>query len=274
MITYILPPAMQQLADSIRGKSLHRQVQKVQLFFNRYPYFILEDKHRFVTPTELHEMGKGDCKAHACSKYFVLHAAGVPLDKLWLIYTRRPQDRVPHMILMAGDLLLDLKAFVYSTSNTPYIPLIGINHEWKGMCENAPEAWRGFGDPREIIWDFKYYNFDTWFWRLMHIYTFWSWGKFFKRLEAEVEQKKSFADSLKVTPFERAVAELGVVPDTRHVSPETEAEVSEIFTQSGHQLSPELFNKLSARAQKEMQGFIRHNQSGLMAIANKLGVKL
>lgn len=274
MITYILPPAMQQLADSIRGKSLRRQVQRVQLFFNRYPYFLLDDKKRFVTPIELDTLGKGDCKAVACAKYFVLHAAGVPLDQLWLIYTRRPHDHAGHMILMAGDLLLDMKAFVYSTKNTPYVPLFGINHESRGACKNSTEVWCGFGDPHDIIWDFKYYNFNAWFWRLLHTYTFWSWNKFLKRLEAEVEQANYFAESLKVSPFERAVAETGVVPDARDLSAETLAEVTELVKKSGGQLSPALFMQLSERARDEFQSFIMRNKSGLTEISKRMGVIL
>ena len=80
MPNFILPKAMQQLADSIRGKTLHRQIQRVQLFFHHhYGYFIGADKWIILTPLELHTAGRGDCKAHAISKYLVLLRAGVPM---------------------------------------------------------------------------------------------------------------------------------------------------------------------------------------------------
>ena len=273
MINYILPPVLQQLADSIRDKSLRRKVARVQAFFTRYTYFVTDKKY-FVTPTEMVLAGGGDCKAHAIGKYLVLHASGVPLDQLWLIITKNVQ-RTKHMILMVGDQVLDLRALTYNVPNVPYIPMFAINHESRGFCENACEAWFGFGDPKKIIWDFTWYNFDTPFWRLMHTFSFWSWNKYVKKLEEEkVNAEKSFAQQLQATPFERAVAEVGIVPDARHVSPETEAEVQAIFAQAGGQISPALWGKLSARGQAEMSKFAQQNKSGLMAVANKLGVKL
>ena len=271
MIVYLLPPVLQQLADSIRDKSMHRKVARVQSFFTRYAYFVTDKKH-FVTPTEMVQAGGGDCKAHAIGKYLVLHAAGVPLAQLWLIITRNVQ-RTPHMILMAGDQVLDLQSRTYTVPNVPYIPFYGINHVSCGICDNAPEAWLGFGDPAKVIWDFTWLSFDIPFWRLMHIYTFWGWNKFVKKMEAE-KMQSDFAKSLQMTPFEQAVAESGVEANKRGVSPETEAELSQLVTQAGGQFSPALFGKMPARAKQELAVFIQNNQSGLMKIGQKLGVKL
>lgn len=272
MPDFVLPLSMQQLAEAISGKSLHRQIQRVQVFFHqRYGYFIGDDKRTILTPMELAAAGKGDCKAHAISKYLVLLRAGVPMSDMRLVLTRNEQ-RIGHMILLVGDRVLDLKAFVYATTDVPYIPINGFNHQSHGCCEGAAEALLGFGRREDVIWDFNYITFDNKVWRFLHTYHFWHWRKFNKKLEAEMQS--DFAKTLQVSPLERAVAEVGVIPDTRAVSPETEREVQVLFAQSGGKLTPAIFGKLSARAQTEMQNFIRSNQAGLMAIADKLGVKL
>ena len=274
MPNFILPKAMQQLADSIRGKSMHRQIQRVQMFFLRYGYSIDADKWIIRTPLELDAAGQGDCKAHAIAKYLVLLRAGVPMDSIRIVQARNAQG-AGHMILLVGDRILDLQAMVYGLKNVPYRPLVGWNHETYGICENGVESWLGWVRMEDVIWDFNWVTYDNFVWRFIHRNHFKHWRKFNKKLEAEAEmQKKTFADQLKATPFERAVAEVGVIPDTRHVSPETEAEVQAVFAQAGGQISTALWGKLSARAQAEMSKFAQQNKTGLMAVANKLGVKL
>ena len=177
-----------------------------------------------------------------------------------------------HMILLVGDRILDLQAFVYSLEKVPYRPLIGWNHETYGICENGVQAWLGWGRMEDVIWDFNWVTYDNFVWRLIHRNHFKHWRKFNKKLEAEMQS--DFAKSLQMTPFEQAVAESGVEVDKRGVSPETEAELLQLVTQAGGQFSPALFGKMSARALAEMQVFIKNNQFGLMKIGQKLGVKL
>lgn len=271
MPAYILPPSLQQLANSIRDKSMYRKVKQVQLFFNRYRYFMLPDKRRFLTPTELDAAGGGDCKAQAATKYLVLLAAGVPMDQLWLVATRRESDRAPHMVLVCGDRVLDLLALTYTIKGCPYIPKVGINHQSRGICEGAAEAWFGFGRREDVIWDFTWYSFNTRFWRLMHVWAFWKWDQFNKKLEEEMKLGQSFAEQLQPSPFERAVAEVGVIPDTTGVSPETQAELTALITQAGGQLSPALFAKMSERVRVELAEFTRRNQAGLLEIYKRMG---
>lgn len=176
------------------------------------------------------------------------------------------------MILMAGDRILDLQAHTYAPPACPYIPFFGINHEMRGACEGAAEAWLGFGDPKNIVWDFTWYSFDTLFWRLMHTYTFWGWNKFVKKLEAEMQS--DFAKSLQVSPFEQAVIDSGVEVNKSGVSPETERELMHLVAQAGGQMTPALFGKMSPKARQELQVFTQQNQAGLRSIAQRMGVKL
>lgn len=275
MPTYILPPAMQQLADSIRGKTLHRQIQRVQMAFLRYGYHIGADKRVILTPTELAAAGKGDCKALAIAKYLVLLRAGVPMDEMRIVVARNLQG-AGHMILLVGDRILDLQAFVYSLEKVPYRPLNGWNHETHGICENGLAAWLGWGRVEDVIWDFNWVTFDNSVWRFMHRNHFKHWRKFNKKLEREVEVNlsKTFAQTLQPSPFEQAVIDSGVQADMRGMSPESEQEITALIIKAEGKITPALFGQLTAKARQEYQVFLHRNQACIRSIAQQLGVKL
>jgi len=275
MPDYILPPAMQQLAESIQGKTLHRQIQLVQMAFLRYGYRICADNRVILTPLELDASGAGDCKAHAVAKYLVLLRAGVPMADMRLVITRTAL-RVPHMILLVGDRVLDLQAFVYATSDVPYIPYSGFNHETHGFCENSAEAWFGFGRRQDVVWDFTYSTFDHWLWRFWHLNYFRYWRKFNKKLELEANMNlsKTFAQTLQPSPFEQAMIDLGVEADLRGMSPESVQEITALVIKAEGHITPALFVQMTAKARQEYQVFLQRNQSGLRAISQKMGVKL
>jgi len=133
----------------------------VNQFFNRRIVFAEDEQvwgvaDHWASPLELLERGRGDCEDYAIAKYFSLIAAGVPMQRLRLIYVRAqiggPGGIVQaHMVLAhyarpdAEPLILDnLIDDLKPASRRPDLtPVFSFNGEglWQGAA--GPAA----GDP-------------------------------------------------------------------------------------------------------------------------------
>lgn len=111
----------------------------------------------WASPLELLTKGQGDCEDYVIAKYFSLIAAGVPSDKLRLVYVRAQIGGAggtvqPHMVLAyyaeptADPLILDsLIIDILPASRRPdLIPVFSFNAEglWQGVGVTASS-----GDP-------------------------------------------------------------------------------------------------------------------------------
>jgi predicted transglutaminase-like cysteine proteinase len=133
----------------------------INQFFNRRIVFTDDEQvwgvtDHWASPLELLERGRGDCEDYAIAKYFSLIAAGVPMQRLRLIYVRAqvggPGGLVQaHMVLAhyakpdAEPLILDnLVDDLKPASRRPDLtPVFSFNGEglWQGAA--GPAA----GDP-------------------------------------------------------------------------------------------------------------------------------
>ena len=153
-------PALQGLLASLRTAGDGERLQRVNRFFNERIVFRSDaevwnvDDH-WASPLEAIARGEGDCEDFAIAKYASLLAAGVPRQRLRLVYVRavlpetgKPQ---PHMVLAyhpevnAEPLILDnLRPEVQPASQRPDLtPVFSFNDEglWQG-AGSAPA-----GDP-------------------------------------------------------------------------------------------------------------------------------
>jgi predicted transglutaminase-like cysteine proteinase len=153
-------PPLQGLLASLRTAGDGERLQRVNRFFNERIVFRSDaevwnvDDH-WASPLEAIARGEGDCEDYAIAKYASLLAAGVPRQRLRLVYVRavlpetgKPQ---PHMVLAyhaevnAEPLILDnLRPEVQPASQRPDLtPVFSFNDEglWQG-AGSAPA-----GDP-------------------------------------------------------------------------------------------------------------------------------
>jgi predicted transglutaminase-like cysteine proteinase len=98
----------------------------------------------WTTPLELLGRGRGDCEDYAIAKYFALRAAGVPVQRLRLVYVRAQVggQAIPHLVLawyahpsadplVLDNLVPDVRA---ATRRGDLTPVFSFNSEglWQG----------------------------------------------------------------------------------------------------------------------------------------------
>ena len=95
--------ALKKLLSSLENKSVSKQLQEVNRFFNQFQY--REDidqwgeQDYWATPEEFIGTQHGDCEDFVISKYFALRKLGVPDNKLYLTYVKALKQNVAHMVL-------------------------------------------------------------------------------------------------------------------------------------------------------------------------------
>ncbi len=164
--------ALQPLLGDVAARDEPARLAAINEFFNRRVVFTDDqaawgETDRWASPLETLEKGQGDCEDYAIAKYFSLLAAGVPVNRLRLVYVRAAIGgpggvSQAHMVLAwyaepgAEPLILDnLIGEVRPASRRPDLtPVFSFNSEglWQGTA-GAPA-----GDPvarlsrwREII---------------------------------------------------------------------------------------------------------------------------
>lgn len=162
-----LQPLLQEWAALDERSRLAR----VNEFYNRRIVFrddmaVWGQEDYWASPLETLEKGAGDCEDFAIAKYFSLLAAGVPPQRLRLVYVQAQQGGplgpwVPHMVLAwyaapgAEPLVLDsLITEIRPASGRPDLkPVFSFNGEglWKGPVDQpAPDALARFGRWHEV----------------------------------------------------------------------------------------------------------------------------
>lgn len=152
---------LQALIGRAAGQDDAQRLSEINQFFNRRIAFrddtqVWNQLDYWASPLESLDKGAGDCEDYTIAKYFSLLAAGVPVDKLRLVYVRAqiggPQGAAQaHMVLAyyaapaAEPLILDnLITEVRPASRRPDLtPVFSFNSEglWQGV---GPQA---AGDP-------------------------------------------------------------------------------------------------------------------------------
>lgn len=157
------------------------RLELVNDFFNRRITFTEDSAlwglvDHWASPLEMLGRGRGDCEDYAIAKYFVLRAAGVPVQRLRLVYVRAqvaggPTAAIPHLVLAwyaqptADPMVLDnLVPDVQPASRRPDLtPVFSFNSDglWQGV--GGPSA----GDPvqrlskwREVLAKAREEGFD------------------------------------------------------------------------------------------------------------------
>lgn len=151
----------QDLFQQLRKLDDLEKLQRVNEFFNRRIRF-LDDREiwgkndYWATPLETMGKGAGDCEDFSVAKYMTLKSAGIPVDKMRLIYVRAaiggPQSQIsqPHMVLgyyptpESEPLILDnLITDIRTASRRPDLsPVFTFNSEglWVGSAATGPAA--------------------------------------------------------------------------------------------------------------------------------------
>lgn len=252
---------MQFLAESISGRRPHRQIMRIQSYFQRYRYF---KEDRFATPAEMHAAGGGDCKSVALAKYLILLRAGVESSDLYLVYSKvLGFNRASHLDLVFGEIVLDLGARIYTIPNVPRRrPVFAWgNNTWYLV------------DPKWALYDSPIAP-DTLIgrvclWRLLP-----GWRNVVARLENEYRTGciERFAHALAPTQFERAVLASNAYPDLSDLSDASQRELTYLLERTGGQIDVSILAKMSPRAKAEFTRFLDRNKAQITEVYRKMQV--
>jgi predicted transglutaminase-like cysteine proteinase len=142
---------LHEMLATARAVDEAERLRLVNRFFNQRIAFrpdaeVWGVEDHWTSPLEALAKGQGDCEDYAIAKYASLRAAGVPRDRLRLVYVRarltgQPEDQ-PHMVLAyhsepgAEPLVLDnLRPEVLAAGQRPDLtPVFSFNDEglWQG----------------------------------------------------------------------------------------------------------------------------------------------
>jgi len=144
--------------EDARGLDEEDKLVRINDLFNRYIRFeadqdIWGEEDYWATPLETIGKGRGDCEDIAIAKYFSLTTAGVPVNKLRLVYVRATVKHFSgpvqqaHMVLAyypapnAEPLILDnLVARIRPAGQRrDLLPIFSFNSEaiWSGVSASA-----------------------------------------------------------------------------------------------------------------------------------------
>ncbi len=129
----------EKLKNSLAGAPLKEQVQKVNNFFNQWPYKFDKEvwgvEDYWATPREFVERS-GDCEDYAISKYYALRDLGVPASQLRVAAVKDVIRNLGHGVLivyMENDayVLDNLTNLVLSHKKLKhYAPQYSVNEEY------------------------------------------------------------------------------------------------------------------------------------------------
>jgi predicted transglutaminase-like cysteine proteinase len=148
----VLP--LQRMLQSLKGLDDEARLTEVNQFFNRRVLFrddaeVWGAVDHWASPLEMLDKGQGDCEDYAIAKYLSLLAAGLPMQRLRLVYVRAQLGGAggpgqPHMVLAyypapgAEPLVLDnLVPAIRPASKRPDLaPVFSFNSEglWQGTA--------------------------------------------------------------------------------------------------------------------------------------------
>ena len=128
-----------KLAADLKDKPVMEQIQKVNNFFNQWPYktdmVVWGVEDFWATPAEFMKKS-GDCEDYAISKYYALRSLGIPADKLRIVVVIDSIRRLGHAVLVVyvgdtGYVLDNLTNLVLSHQRlTQYVPQYSVNEEF------------------------------------------------------------------------------------------------------------------------------------------------
>jgi predicted transglutaminase-like cysteine proteinase len=144
-------PRWDKLEAELRGKPPMEQIQKVNNFFNQWPYktdpavWGVEDY--WATPREFMQKS-GDCEDYAIAKYYALRSLGIPAAQLRIVALKDTLRNLGHAVLayIDGDkayILDNLTNLVLSHQKlTHYDPQFSVNEEylWRHVKPVARQA--------------------------------------------------------------------------------------------------------------------------------------
>ena len=116
-----------------RIETVNRGVNNALQFQSDYSQYRQMDK--WVSPLATFQSGRGDCEDFATAKFVALHAAGIPLDDLWLVLRFDKAIRQHHMVPVVRlegrwFVLENRTLMMFEDKDYPnFDPLFLINHE-------------------------------------------------------------------------------------------------------------------------------------------------
>jgi len=138
----------QQLIQEVQGASDYIRLNRVNTFFNQNVTYANDIDHwkqkdYWATPVETLATGSGDCEDYAIAKYVSLRAAGIPDEKLRMMYVRALSVNEPHMVLIylqsenAIPLVLDnmVSKVLPASRRADLKPIYGFNAEGLWMAK-------------------------------------------------------------------------------------------------------------------------------------------
>lgn len=109
-------PTWRQMASTLEGLSVRERLARANAFVNNRIHFRYDDvatgeTDNWITPARLLSTGTGDCEDYALAKFWLLRAAGIPEDDMFVMVVRDLVARVGHAYLAVrvddGFVLLD-----------------------------------------------------------------------------------------------------------------------------------------------------------------------
>jgi predicted transglutaminase-like cysteine proteinase len=145
--------ALQDLISNVSNQEDDRKLDVINQFFNRRVLFsedtdVWGQIDYWASPFEMFDRGRGDCEDYAIGKYFTLTTAGVPINKLRLVYVRAQLGGnggplIAHMVLAyypqpdADPLILDnlVTQIRPASRRLDLQPVFSFNGEglWRGV---------------------------------------------------------------------------------------------------------------------------------------------
>ena len=164
--------ALQAVLAGLNGQDEPAKLAAINQFFNRRVMFATDQEvwgqlDYWASPLEMLGKGRGDCEDYVIGKYFSLLVAGVPVNRLRLVYVRATiggpgGETVAHMVLAyyaspgAEPLILDnLIGDIRVASRRPDLePVFSFNGEglWQGVgAQSAGDPLARLSRWREVL---------------------------------------------------------------------------------------------------------------------------
>ena len=149
-------PSLQAMLSSTQKQDELTRLITVNRFYNLNVLFrtdmeIWNQEDYWASPLEALNMGRGDCEDFAIAKYATLLAAGVPMERMRLVYVRaRLPDQaslVPHMVL-AYYARPDAEPLILDNLNPEVVPAGQRPDLMPVFSFNSAGLWQGVGAHR------------------------------------------------------------------------------------------------------------------------------
>ncbi|WP_201353693.1 transglutaminase-like cysteine peptidase [Hydrogenimonas urashimensis] len=94
---------LDELVESLRHADTRRKLEETNDFWNGVRYGsdlrVWGKKDYWATPSEFLLKDRGDCEDYVIAKYFTLKDLGIDPKKLYFVYVRVRNRKIPHMVL-------------------------------------------------------------------------------------------------------------------------------------------------------------------------------